>query len=236
MPRTSQITIDGIPIEVTKKRVKYLRIKVNRSNGKVRISSPWLVRQSVIRKFAESKIDWVKKHLYQSGERKPAPVLNFEMGEKHLIWGNKYTLSVTEKNAKPGVSLNGSGIIQMNIRPQSSREVREKVLREWYRDEIKKEIPGLVKKWEPVMNVKVRDWGVKKMKTRWGTCNTRAKRIWLNLELVKHPPEILEYIVVHEMNHLLERLHSKRFYQLMDQFMPNWREADKKLDGKHWRK
>lgn len=236
MTRTSQITIDGIPIEVTKKRVKYLRIKVNRASGKVRISSPWLVRQSTILKFAESKIEWVKKHLHQSQERKPKPVLKYKSGEQHPVWGDLYTLNVTEKNAKPCVSLNGSERIEMNVSPRSNRVVRENVLREWYRAEIKSEIPGLIKKWEPVMNVKVKDWGVKKMKTRWGTCNTRAGRIWLNLELAKHPPEMLEYIVVHEMNHLLERLHSKRFYQLMDSFMPDWRETDKKLGGKHWKK
>lgn len=236
-PAISHITVGGIPIEVTKKRVKYLRIKVNPASGKVRISSPWLVRKSTIYRFAESKLPWIKKHLESAREKKPAPVLKYETGEAHPVWGENYPLDVIEKNSvSGGANLNGRGILQLNIRPDSSRETRERLLREWYRSEIKSVIPELIKKWEPVMGVTVNDWGVKKMKTRWGTCNTQAGRIWLNLELAKKDPVFLEYILVHEMNHLLERLHTKKFYRLMDRFMPGWREIDKKLDGKHWKK
>lgn len=230
-----QIEVDGIPITVTRKRVKHVRIVVNRKDRSVRISSPYLVSRRAITRFAESHIDWIRKQLQKAAEVPPEPVLKFEQGETHFLWGKSFTLQVIEIGATQTAKPVGEEII-LTVRPGSTVEMREKILREFYRDEIKSKIPGLIKKWEPVMNVKVKDWGVKKMKTRWGTCNTRAGRIWLNLELAKHSPEMLEYIVVHEMNHLLERLHSKRFYQLMDNFMPDWREIDKKLGGKHWRR
>jgi len=117
------------------------------------------------------------------------------------------------------------------VRPESSVDKRESVLIEWYRAELKREIPKLIEKWQRIMKVDVREFGVKRMKTRWGTCNIRAKRIWLSLELAKKDPKCLEYVVVHEMVHLLERLHNKRFYRLMDQFLPDWRERDLLLKG-----
>ena len=230
------IDIDGIPIEVTRKRVKHLRIVVYRSSGFVRISSPKRVSDREIYRFAESKIDWVKKHLQKKSSSDSLPAPKFTDGEMHYLWGEPYRLRVKEENAAPQVCLNGSGEINMFIRPKTAVEKREKVMREWYRAKMKQEIPPLIEKWEPVMGVTVADWGVKKMKTRWGTCNVRDRKIWLSLHLAKRDPEFLEYIVVHEMTHLLERLHSRRFYGLMDQFLPGWRETDKKLGGKHWKK
>ncbi|MEX0608622.1 MAG: SprT-like domain-containing protein [Balneolaceae bacterium] len=116
---------------------------------------------------------------------------------------------------------------------ESTKEKRATVLEEWYRAEIKKEISKLISKWEDPMGVSVKEFGVKRMKTRWGTCNIRDRRIWLNLELAKKSPDCLEYVVVHEMVHLLERLHNKRFHNFMDQFFPEWRQIKKKLNGKN---
>jgi len=233
---STQITVEGIPIEVTKKRVKHLRVVVYRSSGRVRISSPkWVGDQEVFR-FAESKIQWIRKHLRAKKEVVNIPDQPINSGTKHHLWGESFELNIIEKNEPPAVVLNGGNTIDLIVRPGSNQQKKERVLREWYREQIKQEIPGLINKWEPVMGVSVHDWGVKKMKTRWGTCNVRAKRIWLSLDLAKRSPEFLEYIVVHEMTHILERLHSPRFYGLMDRFLPDWREIDQQLGGRHWKK
>lgn len=235
---TTQIMVDGIPIKVTRKRVKHLRIVVNRSSGEVRISSPKRLWDSQITRFAESKIDWVKKHLEESKEKQPEKrrTLNYISGEEHRVWGELYRIEVIEKDMPPMVRFDGDDKLVLQVRPGSDRNRRERVMREWYRGKIKKEVPRLIKKWEPIIDVEVKDWGVKKMKTRWGTCNTRKSRIWLSLDLATIAPEFLEYIVVHEMTHIHERLHSRRFYKLMDSYMEGWREIDQKLGGKHWRK
>jgi len=233
---STQITVEGIPIEVTKKRVKHLRVVVYCSSGRVRISSPKWVGDQEIFRFAESKIHWIRKHLRSKKEVVKIPDQPIVTGATHNVWGTPYVLNIIEKDAPPCVVVNGSATMDLYIRPGSHQQKKEMVMREWYRAQIKKEIPPLIEKWEPIMGVSVDDWGVKKMKTRWGTCNVRAKRIWLSLDLAKRSPEFLEYIVVHEMTHILERLHSPRFYGLMDQFMPAWRGIDQKLGGRHWKK
>jgi hypothetical protein len=138
--------------------------------------------------------------------------------------GEVYQLDVIQHDAAPSIEIQADDKILLWVRRGSSREKREKVLREWYRAELKKLIPPLIARWEPVIGVEVAEWGVKRMKTRWGSCNTKAHRIWVNLELAKHPIERLEYIVVHEMVHLLEHRHNKRFYAYMDRFLPEWRQ------------
>lgn len=233
---STQIMVEGIPIEVTKKRVKHLRVVVYRSSGRVRISSPKWVGDQEIFRFAESKIKWIRKHLRAKKEVVKIPDQPIKTGSIHHVWGESFELNIIEKNAPPKVVKNGNSTIDLLVRPGSDQQKKEKVLREWYREQIKKEIPRLIEKWEPVMGVKVKDWGVKKMKTRWGTCNVQAKRIWLSLDLAKRNPEFLEYIVVHEMTHLLERLHSPRFYGLMDRFISGWREIDQQFGGRHWKK
>ncbi len=227
---TSQITISGIRIEVTRKKVKYLRLVVNPAEGRVRISSPIHLKEEVIREFALSKKQWIKKQLngYISKNNRPAP--EYVTGETHFIWGTAYKLSLGWHHAAPEVYVNHqTNTIDMRVRPGSSGEKRKNVLKEWYRAEMKDEIPRLIEKWQKKMGVKVSDWGVRQMKTRWGSCNIRAKRIWLNLELAKKEPCCLELVVVHEMTHLLERLHNRRFYAYMDRFMPEWRNHDNVL-------
>lgn len=233
---STQITVEGIPIEVTKKRVKHLRVVIYRSSGRVRISSPKWVGDQEIFRFAESKIHWIRKHLRSKKKVVRIPDQPIKTGMTHNIWGTPFVLNIIEKDSAPCVVINGSKMMDLYVRPGSDQQKKERIMREWYREQIKKEIPPLIKKWEPIMGVSVNDWGVKKMKTRWGTCNVRAKRIWLSLDLAKRSPEFLEYIVVHEMTHILERLHSPRFYGLMDRFMPGWRDVDQKLGGRHWKK
>jgi predicted metal-dependent hydrolase len=133
-------------------------------------------------------------------------------------------LNIYEHSGPPCVSIHNDSILEMYVRPGSDRKKRINILEEWYRLQLKEQIPHLISRWESVMGVSVKEWGVKKMKTRWGSCNIKSQRIWLNLELAKRPQQCLEYIVVHEMIHLLERYHNTRFYRLMDAYMPEWRD------------
>lgn len=223
-----QITVSGVTIDVTRKNVKNVNLRVYPSDGRVSISCPPMLSHKKILQFTEERIDWIKKHLEKP--RKVTPKRpNYVSGEIHSLWGEKKILVVSESKKPRRAFVLNDEEIHLRIKPTDTVDTREKVLDNLYRTELKREIPGLIAKWEPVMGVSVNEFGVKKMKTRWGTCNIRAKRIWLNLELAKKDPACLEFIVVHELVHLLERLHSKRFYRLMDQFLPKWREHEKLL-------
>jgi predicted metal-dependent hydrolase len=144
-------------------------------------------------------------------------------GETHFVWGQRYRLRVVQDGARRRVDLNGSDWLTLHVPKGADRDARERRLMRWYREQLKAEIPAMVEKWAPRLDVPEPEWAVKRMKTKWGTCNPDAGRIWLNLELAKKPPECLEYIVVHEMIHLLERNHTDRFYNLQDHFLPKWR-------------
>jgi len=226
------IQLDDVEIEVARKRVKNLNIRIYTSEGRVAMSIPRRTSLRTAEKFARKKYDWIKKHITRNKAvtRKKRKQFHFCSGENHLVWGELLMLSVDHAHKKPAVAII-NGEIQLTVRPETSLEKRKSVLNEWYRADLKREIPKLIEKWEKVMGVSVNEFGVKRMKTRWGTCNIQAKRIWLNLELAKKDPLCLEYVVVHEMVHLLERLHSKRFYRLMDNFLPDWKQRDRLLKG-----
>jgi len=224
-----RITISGITIDVIKKDIKNLNLRI-KPTGQIRISCPVHTREESVRQFANSKMSWIKKHLTSFQKKKPVQLPLYKTGEIHFFFGQSFRLNIIEKHEKPAVRVSRQNMITMRIRPGSDSLKREKVLKEWYRSNLKREIETLIRKWEPEMGVKIHDFGVKQMKTRWGTCNIRAKRIWLNLELAKMKPECLEYVVVHEMVHLLERLHNKQFHGFMDRFLPDWRDRKKTLN------
>ncbi|MEX2409867.1 MAG: SprT family zinc-dependent metalloprotease [Candidatus Paceibacterota bacterium] len=219
-------------IDVLRKNVKNLNLRVYPAERRVRISVPRRLPEKALIRFLEEKLPWIKKQLTKIPKKSTKTALSFTTGEQHFVWGNKLELVITEINEPPGVSIDNDELLRMNVRPKSSKTKKSSVLKEWYREELKREIPKLIEKWEPKMGVSVNEFGVKQMKTRWGTCNIRARRIWLNLELAKKRPELLEYVVVHEMVHLLERLHSKRFYALMSHYLPNWKSLKNELNGK----
>ncbi|MDX1586331.1 MAG: SprT family zinc-dependent metalloprotease [Balneolaceae bacterium] len=232
-PKRSELHISGITILVTRKKVKNINLRVYPSRREVRISAPWYLRKKVIREFAESKLPWIQKHFSKFQKQSRQKELRYKSGEIHYYRGKALELEVIEKKSKPNVTYApGEGKITLRVRPGASSGKRAKVLKEWYRAGLKEEIPKLIEKWEKPMGVSVREFGVKHMKTRWGSCNIRARRIWLNLELAKKSPACLESVVVHEMVHLLERLHNKRFYRLMDTFYPEWREIENELQGR----
>ncbi len=218
-----QITVNDITVDVENKEIKNMHLGVYPPNGRVRVSTPMNIDDEAVRLFIISKISWIRKQQRLFKEQARQTEREFVSGESHYVWGERYLLNVIYQKGNPQIVLRNKAYLDLYVREDSGQAQRQRVMTEWYRKQLKEAIPGLIDKWEVVIGVKVNDWGVKLMKTKWGTCNIEAGRIWLNLELAKKPERCLEYIIVHEMMHLLERDHNERFVALMDQFMPKWR-------------
>lgn len=225
-----QIVISNIKIDVVKKDIKNLHLAVYPPTGRVRIAAPLKTKSETIRLFAVSKLGWIKRHQRTFEGQVRESAREFTPGESHYFNGKRYLLKVTEHNAAARVELHHKRI-ELFIKPNSTSKQRAKAIKDWFREQLKSQIPNLIKKWELRMEVQLNDWGVKQMKTKWGTCNIEAKRIWLNLELAKKPGRCLEYIIVHEMVHLLERHHNDFFVAHMDRFLPQWKIIKKELNS-----
>ncbi len=225
-----QIVISNIKIDVVKKDIKNLHLAVYPPTGRVRIAAPLKTKNETIRLFAVSKLGWIKKHQRTFEGQVRESAREFASGESHYFNGKRYLLKITEHNASTRVELHHKRI-ELFIKRNSTSKQRAKALKDWFREQLKSQIPNLIEKWESRMGVQLNDWGVKQMKTKWGTCNIEAKRIWLNLELVKKPGRCLEYIIVHEMVHLLERHHNDYFVAHMDRFLPQWKTTKKELNS-----
>ncbi len=230
-----QIQIAGVEIALTQKRIRNLHLRICSPDGEVRVSAPIRYGLERVQEFVLQKIDWIKKSQIRIRKlRDEGKILlpkKLISGEEHYFFGEKFRLELIKNSDKNRVvlsSLKDENVIELHVKGQSNLAKRQKVLDDFYRKHLKEIIPDLIAKYEEKMGVKVAEFGVKKMKTRWGTCNVSARRIWLSLELGKKSVKYLESTVVHEMVHLLERKHSKRFYDLMDRFMPEWR----KLEGR----
>jgi len=219
-----QILVQGLKVDVVRTDIKNLRLGVYPPEGRVRVAAPLRVDDEAIRLAVISRWKWIKRHQerFQAQERHRRR--EYTSREDHDFLGNRYQLHVTEHTGRSHVEIHDRSRIDLYVPPGSDPAKREQVLYEWYRKEIKSLIPPLIDKWQEIIGVHVNEWGVKRMKTKWGSCNINARRIWLNLELAKTPVQCLEYVIVHEMLHLLERNHTDRFNGLMDQFMPQWRQ------------
>jgi predicted metal-dependent hydrolase len=220
------ILIGTIPAEVVRKAIKNIYIRVYPPDGKVVISVPVRMPDSKINEFIRSKEGWIAKQherLRNSERQRPA---EFSNGEYHRYEGRKYMLKIVEGTKNISVRLYDGSIV-MSLDRKYDRAAREKILDSWYRQALKSKLPQLQEKWEKKMQVHAGEVRIRKMKTKWGTCNVKDRRIWLNLELAKYSDSILEYIFVHEMVHLLERKHNRRFYSLMDSYLPDWKERKK---------
>ncbi|MCV6589530.1 MAG: M48 family metallopeptidase [Marinobacterium sp.] len=228
----TELAIRGIAISVHRKAIKNLHLSVLPPDGRVRVSAPEYMSEQAIRLAVISRLSWIKKqqHDFESQPRQSSrEMVN---GESHYLWGRCYRLEVDiAQGGRHSVKIKGPGKLRLNITPGTTTDNRLKVLNDYYRAELKQRVQQLLERWQPVIGVQASAWGIKKMKTKWGSCNTRQKRIWLNLELAKKPPECLEYILVHELVHLLERHHNERFKILMDRFMPDWRERRSLLNS-----
>ena len=215
---TSQLSVD-----VVRKDIKNMHLAVYPPTGRVRIAVPLRIDDESVRLFAISKIAWIRKQQRSFIAQDRQPPRQYKERESHYFQGKRYLLRVIEHDAPPTVILKTKTYIDLYVRPNTSPEQRGTILNEWYRTELKKLIQPIINKWENQIGVTVNEWQVKQMKTKWGTCNIEQKRIWINLELAKKPLPCLEYIVVHEMIHLLERHHNDRFFSLIEKFIPQWK-------------
>jgi predicted metal-dependent hydrolase len=231
----TQIKVGEIAVDVVKKGIKNIHLSVYPPTGDVRVSAPLRMDLDNIRVFAITKLDWIKRQRQKLREQVRETPREYLDRESHYVWGKRYLLKVIEQDAVPTVELKHCRML-LQIRPATSLERRNAIIEEWYRKELKAAVPPLIAKWQRLMGVQVERFFVQRMKTKWGSCRPEAKSIRLNTDLAKKPPECLEYIVVHEMAHLLEPTHTRRFIALMDRFMPKWqfyREELNRLPVRH---
>jgi predicted metal-dependent hydrolase len=220
---TRHLKVSGIDVEVVRKDIKNLHLGVYPPLGRVRVAAPLVITDEAVRLAVIDKLGWIKRQKTKFTEQPRQSQREMVNGESHYFLGQRYRLRVHEAQAPARVVVRGVASLDLFVRPNNGPEQREGILLHWYREQLKQLIPPLLDKWQPIIGVQAKGWGIKKMKTKWGSCNPTAQRVWFNLELAKKPELCLEYIVVHELVHLLERNHTVRFTALMDGFLPNWR-------------
>ena len=227
---TRQITVSGLRVSVVRKAIKNLHLGVYPPHGRVRVAAPLRVSDDAVRLAVIGKLGWIKRQQARFESQPRQSERDMVSGESHYFLGRRYRLRVVNHDG-PSTVARRTSTIELHIRRETSAEQRERVLHRWYRRQLKTLIPPLVEKWQAVLGVQLAHWGVKRMKTRWGTCNAEARRIWLNLELAKKPVQCLEYIIIHELTHLIERHHNERFITSMDQHLPQWRRYRQELNS-----
>jgi predicted metal-dependent hydrolase len=208
-------------VDVVFKDIKNVHLSVHPPTGRVRISAPRRLSLDTLRVYAISRIDWIRRNQKKFQEQERETKREYPDRESHYVWGRRYLLKVKEENRPPSVELRHNQIV-LTVRPGGDMEKREAVLTAWYREQLRNAVTPLIANWEPVLGVKVDRCSVQKMKTKWGSCTPERQTIRLNTELAKKPQECLEYVLVHEMVHLLEPSHNATFVSLMDKFMPQW--------------
>ena len=220
---SSCLDIRGIAVEVARKAIKNLHVGVYPPSGRVRVAAPLHLDDEAVRLALISRLGWIRRKQVEFEQQERQSQRELVTGESHYFRGRRYRLKVVEYDGRPTVRLLNNTTMELRTRPGDNRDTRETVLYQWYRLQLRNQLPSLLAKWEQKVGVTVEDLRIRKMKTRWGSCNRDTRRIWLNLELAKKPVSCLEYIMVHEMVHLKERTHNERFRTLMDQMLPQWR-------------
>lgn len=224
-----QIKLGDVDAEVVLKDIKNVHLSVHPPAGRVRISAPARMSLDTIRVFAISKLPWIRQQQKKLRDQARETVREYLDRESHYVWGRRYLLEVAENEGPPFVVMKHRRMI-LGVRPRTDRAARDEILAGWYRELVKAEVPDLIAKWELLLGTQVTQVFVQQMKTKWGSCNPRARTIRLNTELAKKPKDCLDYIVLHEMVHLLEAKHGERFIALMDRFMPSWQFLRQKLN------
>ncbi|QOC22747.1 M48 family metallopeptidase [Wenzhouxiangella sp. AB-CW3] len=227
----SHIEVSGIDVEIRRKAIKNLHVGVYPPDGKVRVAAPAHLDDEAVRLAIVSRLSWIRRQRKSFVEQERQSPRDMVTGESHYFAGRRYRLDVIEHAGRPAVRLRGNHTLELKVSPGTDQKQRRHILERWYRQALKSRIPELLARWEPIVNAKVSECRVKKMKTKWGSCNAQAGRIWLNLELAKKPESCVEYILVHEMIHFFERHHNERFRELMDLFMPDWRTRRDQLNA-----
>ncbi len=226
---TNTIQIGELSIQVTKKDIKNVHLSVHPPDGRVTLAAPSATRLDVARAYAISRLGWIRQQQVKLENQARETPRRFIERESHYLWGRRHLLSVACRDAKPSVSLDHKRIT-LTVRPGSEAGKRAEIIHEWHKSLLHAVVPALIQKWEPKLKVKVSRYFLQRMKTKWGSCNHRAGHIRLNTELVKKPKDLLEYVIVHEMLHLLEPTHSERFIDALGKHYPTWREARAELN------
>lgn len=223
------IQIGELSIAVTRKDIKNVHLSVHPPDGRVTMAAPAATRLDVVRAYAISKLSWIDAQRQQFADQAREPPRQFVERESHSLWGRRHLLEVAEADSKPGVRVDHKRI-RLTVRPGSDHARRAEVMHEWHKGLLHEVVPRIIQKWEQKLGVAVAAYFLQRMKTKWGGCNHDAGTIRLNTELVKKPRDLLEYVVVHEMAHLLEPTHNERFVAILDQHYPTWREARAELN------
>jgi predicted metal-dependent hydrolase len=223
------LQLGDLSVELTRKAVKHVHLSVHPPEGRVSLVAPTGTRKEVARAYAISKLAWIRTQQAQFSEQARESPRRFITRETHYLWGRRYLLSLEHQAAKPTVRLDHRRITLV-VRPGSTTAVHARVMHEWHKSLLHEVVPRLIAKWEPRLRVRVASYFVQRMKTKWGGCNPRRKHIRLNTELVKKPKDLLEYVIVHEMAHLIEPTHSDRFIGILTEHYPSWREARAELN------
>ena len=226
---SQQINLGDIPVDVVRKDIKNVHLSVHPPNGRVTIAAPSHMGLDTIRVFAITKLGWIRQQQKKMREQEREAPREFLERESHYVWGKRYLLHVTEVDAPPAIQLRHKRML-LQVRPGTSREKCQAIVEEWYRCQLREAVSPLIERWEKHLNLKVERIFVQRMKTKWGSCNPVSHSIRLNTDLARKPPECLEYIVVHELMHFLERTHNVRFQALMDQHFPKWRSHQQTLN------
>jgi predicted metal-dependent hydrolase len=224
------LTIEGIPVTVHRKKIKNLHLYVKPPDGRVLVTAPCHMSDEIIEQFVRGKTDWLTKHITRFENQPARAIPEYQTGEAIPVWGREYRLLVRH-GGRNAVALAGDTVV-LTARSESTAAQREKILREWYREQLKAEITRRLPAWETVTGLRATSWQTKHMTTRWGTCNVRTGKLWFNVQLAQKPPECLDYIILHEVLHLKERKHNAHFYGMLDLYMPGWKSINKRLNEK----
>lgn len=227
------ITVSNIEVHIERKDIKNLHLGVYPPNGRVRVAVPLVISDDAVRLAVIGKLGWIRRQQAKFEQQPRQSERQMVNGESHYFLGQRYLLQVQEQPGKQYVALSSRRHLNLFVNPKRSAAQREAVLARWYRQQLAELLPTLLAQWQTALGVQASAWGIKKMKTRWGSCNVSAQRLWFNLELVKKPVQCLEYVVVHELAHLLVPNHSAQFKALLDQHLPDWKNRRELLNQQH---
>ena len=231
---THNFELGGIVFELEYKSTRALRLTVYPPDGRVKITAPAGSTPDSIGEFAASKIEWIKKHKerFRNHQADPKPALSGTLRNhsKVYVWGRPHELEIIERGGNPKIVIEGEHM-KMYVRPNSPKAKLQEIFNRWYRRSLKEAAPPIIKKWEAVLGIEVKKLYIRKMKSHWGSCNYQRQTLRLNSELVKRSPECLEYVIVHEMLHIIEKGHNKRFYRLLNRYIPDWKAIRKGMNS-----
>lgn len=217
-----RLDVGGVPVDVVRKAIRHVHLAVYPPDGRVRLAIPYRVSDDAARLAVVDRLGWIRRQQAAFARQPRQSAREMVTGESHYVWGRRMRLHVVHDDGPAQVRTRGLRTLELVVRPETSVEQRERLLAAWHRERLKAAVPSLLDVWQPVLGVEAVAWGVRRMRTRWGSCNPDTGRLLFNTELAKKPPECLEFIVVHELVHLIERTHSERFRALMDRFLPDW--------------